>query len=522
MAVNKLTKGINRTFHIVFFLLFGTIFVNILISSYDDRKTATILCGVLFLVIAVISCLMIYKFGKNISAKNLNITFLIVLAAMILLQIFMAFQLHFNPKTDLGAVNSMAKSYGLTGDFGQIYNDSQMVSQGYLARYTNNIGIFLLLAFYYRMIYLIFGTITIEFAIFLNIAAIDTALVFTFLISKKIFKRQTSLLTVFLCFFFLPFYTYTPFFYTDSLSLPFTMIAIYMFICALQSEKAINRYLKMFFCGAFVLLGFELKGSLIIIFAAVVIFLLLKVNFKQAITLILSFTISFVIFLSGFNSLVDACKLTNQEELYTERYPVTHWIMMGLKNPGGYNQDDSMFTRNSGNYDEKVQANIKEIDRRIKEYGVVGLCNHFVTKGVWTWSDGKYYIENHLAHNPIEPTDNLAHSFFLKEGNNFEYFYCYSNGFQLFILFSILISLLLGCFKPKVNYTTFLKIILFGVFIFFMIWETRSRYLFNFTPVMILIAASGIKSLSNFFNISLWRNNDSKIPDKSEAGHYSK
>lgn len=514
MIDNRLTRGLNRTFQIIFFLLFGIVFVNILILSYKDMKTAVILCGVSFLLIAVFSCIFIYRFSKNISAKQLNITFLIVFALMILLQIFIAYQLRFNPETDLGSINSMAKSYGMTGDFGQIYSDSNMVKQGYLARYTNNNGIFLLLAFYYRMIYLIFGNITIESAIVINVVAIDIAVLFTFLISKRIFRRQTSLLTVFLCFFFLPFYTYTPFFYTDSLSMPFTMIAVYTFICAVQSEKTINRYLEMFLCGAAILFGFELKGSLIIILAAAILFLLIRVEFKRAIALILSLLMGFVIFFAGFNALVNACKFTNEEELNAERYPVTHWIMMGLKNPGGFNQNDSNFTKNSGDYDQKVEATVKEIKHRIKDYGLKGLCGHFIVKGAWTWSDGKYYIENHVFHSknsPIEPLDNLTHSFVLKTGNNYKYFYCYSNGFQLFIMFSILISLLSGCFKSKVNFVTFLKITLFGVFIFFMIWETRSRYLYNFTPVMLLIAACGVENISKLFTKSFWSRKAKKL-----------
>lgn len=520
MIDNRITRGLNKTFQIIFFLLFGTIFVNILISSYGDMKAATILCGVAFLLIATLACVLIYRFGKNISAKQLNITFLIVFAVMIALQIFMACQLRFNPKTDLGAINSMAKSYGMTGDFGEIYRDNQMVKPGYLARYTNNNGIFLLLAFYYRIIYLIFGNITVESAIVINIIAIDAAILFTFLISKRIFKRQTSLLSVFLCFFFLPFYTYTTYFYTDSLSMPFTTAAIYLFICSVQSEKTVNRYLEMFLCGVVVLFGFELKGSLIIILVAACIFLLLKVKFKRAVALILSLAMGFVIFFSGFSMLINGCSFTNEEELNREKYPVTHWIMMGLKTPGGFNQEDSNFTRKSGDYDQKVEANINEIKQRIKNYGIEGLCNHFTAKGVWTWEDGKYYIENHVSHNPIEPLDNFAHSFVLKTGDNFGYFCCYSNGFQLFMIFFILISLLHGCFKSKVDFITLLKIALFGIFIFFMIWETRSRYLFNFTPVMLLIVASGIENFSKLFTKEFWSNAVSKVTGKSTARHY--
>ena len=37
-----------------------------------------------------------------------------------------------------------------------------------------------------------------------------------------------------------------------------------------------------------------------------------------------------------------------------------------------------------------------------------------------------------------------------------------------------------------------MQIALFGLFLFLLIWETRSRYLVNFAPVFILLSIDGI------------------------------
>ena len=56
----------------------------------------------------------------------------------------------------------------------------------------------------------------------------------------------------------------------------------------------------------------------------------------------------------------------------------------------------------------------------------------------------------------------------------------------------MLMSILKGCKDPYVNILTLFKGIIFAAFIFFLIWETRSRYLYNFTPLFMLVAVDGL------------------------------
>ena len=66
----------------------------------------------------------------------------------------------------------------------------------------------------------------------------------------------------------------------------------------------------------------------------------------------------------------------------------------------------------------------------------------------------------------------------------------------------MLMSILKGCIKPDVNIMTLFKGIIFAAFIFFLIWETRSRYLYNFTPLFMLVAVDGLDFVvTEFSNI---------------------
>ena len=163
---------------------------------------------------------------------------------------------------------------------------------------------------------------------------------------------------------------------------------------------------------------------------------------------------------------------------------------MGLKGNGGFNQADSRFTRKSGTYDEKRAANIEEIKKRLQDYGPDGLFDHLTKKAAWTWSDGTYFISKHIWNEPQQP--NIMHEFILKNGKYHNSFVFVSNMFHVLMLLMICLSAIASIIRPRMNFSVLLKGLIFGVFLFFLVWETRSRYLMNFTPVFLLVAADGI------------------------------
>ena len=78
-------------------------------------------------------------------------------------------------------------------------------------------------------------------------------------------------------------------------------------------------------------------------------------------------------------------------------------------------------------------------------------------------------------------------------------------------------SILKGCIKPDVNIMTLFKGIIFAAFIFFLIWETRSRYLYNFTPLFILVAVDGLDFVNSGFIKNIKRFSGKK---SNKRNHY--
>lgn len=140
-----------------------------------------------------------------------------------------------------------------------------------------------------------------------------------------------------------------------------------------------------------------------------------------------------------------------------------------------------------------------KIKSRINKYGLKGLVKHLAKKAVWTWEDGTYYISHHIE-NPIHR--NILHDYALNSGEKHFVFYGYSCAFQLFMILMMIFSAYKGLKNPKLDFTTLLRIIVFGAFIFFLVWETRSRYLYNLTPLFIILSVDGLCYISSHLPLS--------------------
>ncbi len=511
MNGNKAAVILNRIFHIVFFLCLGIVFVSIFIigytqkdKDYDIGTKISVMVSFLILTAAFTGIYLLANKSNNnprikqsgdFSDSSTRLIIFIGIAILFILQLFAGYLLEMNPVTDMNYINRYSLDFAKTGNFDLIQKDYANGSV-YLIRYPNNFALVFLLSFVYRIAYLIFGYVPMFVPVILNVCAINVSVLFTVLTARKLFGNKKSLFVLLLCALFAPYYTYTPYYYTDSLSMPFVAIPVYLFVCALDSDKKIKKYVLMEVCGALLFIGFKLKGSIIIIVAVAVVYLVLKLKFKRMICFLLALVIGFGSVGAVYTVCFKSMNIVSEQQSDEYEYPMTHWIMMGLKGYGHYNLKDSQFTESFPTKQEKQEANIVEIKKRLKDYGADGFAKHILSKAVWTWQDGTYFISHHIE-KPVRK--NVLHDFVLDEGKHHWIFFAYSCGFQLFLILMMLISLIKGIIKPKIDIMVFLKGIVFAALLFFLIWETRSRYLFNFTPIFILLAVDGLDVVANRF-----------------------
>lgn len=508
MKENRISKIMNRLFHIVILSCLGTTFIGVLLSFVVKKTLSENIVG-FFIILgfvgftALASIIYYYttrtsdrlKKAPPLSDKQAKLILFAGVFVIFLIQLYVGYKLKNYPVTDAKILNKYIHSFAQTGNFDLIQSE---YSKGkvYLVRYPNNLAFTFLMSFISRIAYLIFGYVPRFLSVFVNCIALNLGILFTTLIAQKLYGNKAGFYTLGLCGVFPPFYTYTAFCYTDSLSLPFLTGGIYFFLLALKSDKKIKPYVLAIICGIIVFLGFKMKASVVFVIIGAIIYSLLKLNFKKFAAITLALIIGFIGIGAIYTTTVDSMHIATKKQINESQYPYTHWVMMGLKDKGHYNLKDSNYTASFPNIQEKTQANIKEIKNRIEEQGIAGLTYHTGIKVVWTWSDGTYFINHHIEH-PVK--ENFLHSFVLDRGENHNVFYAYSSIFHLMLLFFMLMSIIRGLKNPTPNFTTFLKGLVFAIFIFLIIWETRSRYLYNFTPVFILLSIDGLDYFVNLF-----------------------
>lgn len=406
---------------------------------------------------------------------------------------------------DVASIIKNARSYAL----------NEPINSGYFARCPNNIGIFLLVSGLFKISNTFLRTTSIYVTVLFNIFAIDLSIYFTWKIAKLIKDEQFAYRVGIICTLFAPFYLYVPICYTDTVSMPFLMAVIYFFLKHLSQEESsphetsfrnTKTYLYLFILGAITYWGYKIKGSVGIVFIAILLCLFIKNNLgcfiKKSCVYIIGFGVAILI----WNTVIDNLQLFTEEQSYSYELPMTHYFMMGLNGLGNFNSEDVKYTVSFDNFDEKQEATIKMISSRIKDKGFTGLIKHvFAKASSYTWNYGTCYAERYLGDfGDLPLRRNVLHDFVLSQGRYHGMFYIYTQGLYLILLFSLVADLFL---EKNCSIEFFcLRLIFLGGILFLMLWETHPRYTLNFMPLIIILGTKRIDIIIRNLSAKLKQN----------------
>lgn len=491
--MERISKGVQG----IFALIFGFTILSVIVRGYIKYPawsiTLIIICGFIFIAASV----RLYGFMKEktlgMTRKEINRIFFCLAGAVLIIQLISAFTLKFTPISDLGYVDRAARDFCQTWDKADLYGRLPERHNNYFARYTNNQALLVILSLVYSACEKISGNMPLIVPVLINTAGLHISYILMYFIAGKLFKDKfTPLFCAVAGAGFSVFYTYTPYFYTDSMSMPFAMGSIYLFLCGTENPKMKTKIPQLIFSGLLLIAGFKIKGNVIILLPAFLLYLAVtctKMNRKaylKTLCILLAGIIASSALCTGF---IKSFDIADKSELEEIQFPPEHWVMMGLHDRGGFYSEDFWFTVNSGNYEQKKAADIKEIRKRVADYGIPGMIKHIAKKVSYTWGDGTYFIGYYLRH--CEET-NLFKNFVGKS----DVFKFLCSVYQCMLLFMILFSFISGAMAEKQGKEIFLKIVICGVYFFFLIWETRSRYLVNFSPVFIITVAYSVKTIA--------------------------
>ncbi len=496
--MNKIKPCLNKFITFVQLSVFAWIF---LVASYGILKRckndvpivtvmvfSAIVCFFLFLGYAFIK-----HISKKLSNKQVNIIFTICLTLATILQIVFCVKIQFYPTYDALNCFKGAILYAQNGNYNGLRTMFMDIypRQEYFSTFTNNWGILLLESFVFRIGHFIFGDsekVYLTLAIALNIFAFVVTSILYFACLKIVFKNRLSaqLMGSLLLFAHPVYYMFAPVFYTDTLSLPFTVGTLYLFLKYIETLSQGNNkksFIYLFLAILVYCFGYEIKGSIIILLVAILIWSIIKLPIKKSAITVAGFLAVFAVFSLLFTKFGLAIGISTEDDQKNLRYPITHYIMMGLSENGNYSPKDRIATYNAGDYEAKKAYNMQEALRRVKKYGKLGLICHTERKIMFTWSYGEYKDPKLFEASGIHWADKTFRSY---------KFLTIVGAIQFNLILFMLMSFIKGFLQNKIDPLSLIRLSTIGIAMFLMIWEMKPRYLVNFIPFFLIMQLDGM------------------------------
>ncbi len=474
---------VKNCFNIIFIMCFGYVLYNAIFYNGLNLyiwEEKIIIIGV---IINIAIILLFYRYILKKDKVNTKIIVPIVLLIVFIIQCYLGNLFRVEPNWDMKSLFDGANNYISRGE--DYLN--------YLYRYPNNIFIQIIYIVLFKIGYMLKIVRQYDIAMIFNIIMIDIALLITFLISKKMFDNKKALIIFIMLASMTPIYLLSPIIYTDTISMMFPVLILYLYLLAKETESLKKKCMLYAIMGFTILIGMSLKPTIAIMPIAIFIYEIIKMNKKELFIMMAVVFISFIMsLLFGMILIKTVFPGWNNEEYNKERFPITHWIMMGLGDAGKYSEEDVEFTSSFSNISEKKQNNINIIKERFSDIINNKKMNFLRRKLMYTWGDGTYYAVNTLDYDAVN--EGLHQELVFKRGK-YHSFYQYYTQIQHITIITLMVVLSFISIKKDINYELTLRIAIFGLFLFLLIWETRSRYLVNYLPIMQIISFIGIEEI---------------------------
>lgn len=483
-----------KAFLILFCVVFTIIFVSVVFFNNEYKLSPLILLLIIAFNMTVM--LVIYRIlYKHVSSVERYYKLIVAsgLIVLFVVNLIMGRVLRFIPIFDLGAVFTGAKNWAATGNFIEHMNPT--CYKNYFYYFPNNLGgmAFLFLAF--KTASLCGAVDYFAIATTANALLIAATVLLTVLICKRLFGITQSIMALIFVLISPPLYMIATVFYTDSLSIIFPVLVVYLYLTYINSNNKTKKILLACIIGLCSALGMLIKFTVVIALIAVVIHHIFTKGIVWSIPIAaLSVTVIAVVF-TLFNSYFYSAHL-DKAKAEKLNIPHSHWVMMGLGGNGRYNGHDLEFTLSFENKEEQRAAINNRIKRRISSRGFLGIMSLFFNKGIIIFGDGTYALSDFLDDNPINDTS--LHSFVLYEGEHYKIYSYACSGTYFSILFFILASSYGALIRKRCAKVNMLPLLcVFGIMLFLMMWEVTGRYVVNFIPLIFVSAASGIHFIIN-------------------------
>lgn len=421
------------------------------------------------------------RFSKRLSPKGLSICTVVLFAVCAVLYTVVVCNFQSVPTTDSYIVQDqalvLAKSPGSVID----------TSIPYFQRYANNNLLILLLSGFFRIVSAFAASNFYLASIILNAVCLFLSEVLLYLAVKKLFGIRFACNYLFISVLSPVMYLTAPWVYSVSLCMPFVAALLYLGACLFKETRYPYLAAQAALFAAFTVLGYFIRPIVAIFAIAFFICFLIwfsKTHKKLMKSLLISIC-CVCIAVPAFFCVNGVISRYYQDD--SGNFPVTHWIMMGLHTNGSVNAEDQRFTAQFETKEEKTKANIEEIKKKLREYGVPGLALHLAKKHCLTWSEGSADYTARLKQNEAYTP---LYDYVAGDRNDLLLLYCQALRLALYLL--VLISLAKQFLSKRLSTLFLFTLSLFGGMLFYLVWEAKQSYCIPFLFLLTVLAVHGL------------------------------
>lgn len=509
----------NRCKKTAYFILFAVLLPvsgYIFYGAVDTLECAPVLQGILkgkmvplfVLGASFLLCFLFvqafHKAAPLIEGKS-RAAVIVLLGSMVFLQIFMVLTVRTSLRYDHLKIFDTAVSLLDQGTIADTH------FKHYFMKYPNNIPVCLFTYFWLKAASFLHipREYWMEYMKLLNILFMNLGLWCAYRLLCRYRSRRTGICFLLLTFVDPLWYLLAQMYYTSTLSLAFSMGAVWFFERARRQGSILKKYADYARMGVLLAAGYKIRATVFITALAILIYAALQIAGEEDdgeegrnpdIRLLARSAGSMAAALLGFMLIFGA--YGKLEERYAgfdvdeTGYPMIHWIMMSAQGEGQYNSADDAYTGSFSGKAERSAADMALLKERVRDLGADGLLTLFRNKMRIVFSDGTddYYslFRTMRSASPVQKYVN---------GSRSDYLALYLHAYHGMLTGLVLLALIHRAFRGRRDFLDIFALNLCGAYLFYLIWEADRAYSIPFMLILLMWAADGLSTAGEDFHL---------------------
>lgn len=288
--------------------------------------------------------------------------------------------------------------------------------------------------------------------------------------------------------------------YTDVYSIIFPIMIYSLYLWKPGKQwKNISRWILI---GFLTVTGYHIKPTVAIITIAIAIELIIRLLENKTVwkNCILALTAATVGCIMGIGLYAFSVQYMGFIPDKDREFPVAHYWMLGQNDRtyGAFAGEDWNFVTSFETREDKVTNSVEGAKERIRNRGILGNIRFYSVKNMvnydnatFSWAyEGDFFVDIPSGTNGLSK---ILKSIYYPDGKYYKTYATICQGVWLVLFFGCIGVL----WDKNRKYMEVPCIAIIGLTIFLLLFESRARYIFLYTPVYVLLGCIGIRNIYN-------------------------